>query len=298
MPPLGALLDDEGDRVPDGLPPIVDAHVHVFPDRLFQAVWSWFEEHAWPIRYPLRAPDVLSFLLSRGVAHVVALPYAHKPGIARGLNSFVAALASKDPRLTGGATVFPGEEGAEEILNEAFDAGLAVVKLHCHVQCVGPDDPRLLPIYALCQERGRPIVMHAGREPKSAAYRCDTHAICSADRIERVLLGFPNLKLCVPHLGADEFEAYRDLQNRFDNLWLDTTMMLAGFFPGVRVTLNGLRPERLMYGTDFPNLPYAWDRELRILLGLGLSDESLERILFRTAAGLFGIARPGPGPRA
>src|SRR5512146_2663692 len=106
-PPLPALHDPEGARVPDGLPPVWDAHVHLFPDRLAEAVRAWFDRHGWPIRYRESAPATLAYLLDRGVARAVGLPYAHKPGMARALNAFVAALARGEPRLLAGATVFP-----------------------------------------------------------------------------------------------------------------------------------------------------------------------------------------------
>ena len=64
-PPRPGLQDAEGARLPAGLPPVVDAHVHVFPDRVFEAVWRWFEQYGWPIRYKLHTPEVLSFLFSR-----------------------------------------------------------------------------------------------------------------------------------------------------------------------------------------------------------------------------------------
>ena len=41
--PLPALQDEEGPRLPEGLPPVVDSHVHLFPDRVFEAVWRWFD---------------------------------------------------------------------------------------------------------------------------------------------------------------------------------------------------------------------------------------------------------------
>ena len=78
-----------------------------------------------------------------------------------------------------------------------------------------------------------------------------------------MLKDHPTLKLCVPHLGADEFDAYARLLERYDNLWLDTTMAVAGYFPmALPARLLHVRPERILYGTDFPNIPYAWDREL------------------------------------
>ncbi len=230
--PLPALDDEEGARVPDALPPIVDAHVHLFPDRLFAAVWRWFDRWGWPVRYRLDAPEVVRHLLTRGVEHMVALHYAHKPGIADGLNRFMADVCRAEPRLSGVATVFPGEPDACGVLERGFALGLCGVKLHCHVQCVGPDDPSLREIYALCAERDLPLVMHAGREPAGPGYACNPHALCSADRVERVLGDFPRLRLCVPHLGMDEYDAYERLLERFDNLWLDTTMAVAEYFPG------------------------------------------------------------------
>jgi len=289
--PAPALNDEEGARLPESLPPVIDAHVHLFPDRVFAAIWKWFETHGWPIRYPLPTPAVLDFLFSRGVQRVVALHYAHKPGMAASLNRYMAGLCAGEPRITGLATVFPGEEDAEEVLAEAFSLGLRGVKLHCHVQAFAPDDRRLEPIYRACAEAGLPLVMHAGREPSSPAYPLDPYSLCSADRVEAVLRAWPSLKLCVPHLGADEYGAYERLLTRYDNLWLDTTMAVAGYFPGETPwRLLHARPERILYGTDFPNLPYAWDREVkRLVSDAGLSEAALGQVLSGTAAQLYGL---------
>ncbi len=289
--PLPALDDPEGVRVPEGLPPVVDAHVHVFPDRLMEAVRGWFDVHGWPVRYRMTSPELIRFLLDRGVSHLVLLHYAHRPGMARDLNRYVADLTRGDPRLTGLATVFPGEPGAREVLDEALCLGLRGVKLHTHVQGTPADGPGVLEVAAFCQERGVPLVAHLGREPRSPAYRTDPHETCSAERTEALLRTFPDLRLLVPHLGADEFEAYARLSERYDSLWLDTTMMLAGYFPGLDPPpLTRLRADRVLYGTDFCHLPYAWDRELRALKGMELAPELLERILDRNARELFGIA--------
>ena len=103
-----------------------------------------------------------------------------------------------------------------------------------------------------------------------------------------VLRNFPGLKVCVPHLGFDEITAYRKLIEKYDTLWLDTTMMLADYFPlEDRVELDGFRMDRILYGSDFPNIPYAWDRELKRLETAGLSWSQLEWILHKSAVDLF-----------
>jgi predicted TIM-barrel fold metal-dependent hydrolase len=288
--PLPALADQEGERVDPDLPYVVDAHVHLFPDAVFAAIWRWFDQHGWPIRYKLQTPEVIRFLLDRGVGHLVALHYAHTAGMARFLNQYMAEICKNEPRVTGMATVLPGEPDAAAILEEAFALGLRGVKLHCHVQCFSPDDDAMHAIYDVCERHDRPLVMHAGREPKSDALKCDPYLLCSADRVDRALRDHPRLRLCVPHLGADEFDAYEALLERHDHLWLDTTMMLADYFPvDLPPRLFEVRKERILYGTDFPNLPYAWDRELRRLRGRNLKDHDLAMILGENARGLFRI---------
>ena len=216
------------------------------------------------------------------------LHYAHKPGIARGMNELVAELARDEPRVTGLATVFPGEPGARQILEDAIALGLAGVKLHCHVQCFSADAPEVEDVARTLEEHDLPLVIHAGREPKSPAYRCDPHQICSADRTEALLRSYPKLRVCVPHLGADEFAAYARLLERYDNLWLDTTMALAGYFPVLDPwDLVEMRPERVLYGSDFPNLPFAWDRELARITARGLKEPALAALLGETARALY-----------
>jgi predicted TIM-barrel fold metal-dependent hydrolase len=44
-----------------------------------------------------------------------------------------------------------------------------------------------------------------------------------------------------------------------------------------------------MYGSDFPNIPYAWDRELKELNAAGISEDALEKISYKNAADFFSI---------
>lgn len=291
-PNMPFLNDREGDAVPAGFPRVIDAHVHIFPDALFQAVRRWFDANAWHIRYALTSKEIIGFLLSRGVDHVVALQYAHAPGIARELNRhMIDACRSYPGRVTGMATVFPGEPDAGNILQEAFDAGLAGVKLHAHVQCFDLDAEETRRVFEVCQSCGKPVVAHVGKEPKSPEYRCDPDILCRADKVEAVLRDFPGLRICVPHLGFSETAEYKALIEKYDTLWLDTTMVLTDYFPiQKRFLLGEYRIDRIMYGSDFPSIPYAWDRELKWLRDFGgLPEEDLDRVLNRNAAAFFGI---------
>jgi uncharacterized protein len=281
--------DQEGVVVPRELPPVIDAHVHIFPSSIFSAIRKWFDEHAWHIRYEMTSSQIFDFLLSHGIRHIIALQYAHKPGIARQLNQYMSQqCAAYENRVTGLATVFPGEEHEIEILQEAFDAGLGGLKLHAHVQCFDMNSERMNRLYECCRMNGKPLVMHVGREPKSSAYQCDPYELCSAEKTENILKDFPDLKICVPHLGFDETVAYRKLIEKYDNLWLDTTMVITDYFHlEEKIELRSYRTERILYGSDFPNIPYAWDRELRALSEKKIPRETLTRVTFQNAVDFF-----------
>ena len=285
--PLQGIDDEEGTwkAPPCGA---FDSHVHLFPDRVFDAIWRWFGKHAWPIRYPLYSEQVIEFLATRGVKRMLGLHYAHRPGMAEPLNRYVLELGRRFKEVVPFATVLPGEEGASEIVRRAIGEGARGVKLHCHVQRMSPDDARIFEICEVLQELKRPLVIHAGREPSSEAYGVDTRALCGAEQVERMLTRFPELKLVVPHLGADEYDAYEALLTRFPNLHLDTTMVVGDFFPGPSpMAMVARHPDRVMYGSDFPNVPYAWDRELARISGQ-LTPAIAEKVIWTNAARLYG----------
>ena len=257
--------------------PIVDAHVHAFPPRVFDAIWRWFDAHAWSIRYRLYAREAVAHLLSRGVARVVLLHYPHVPGMAASLNAFAAELAREEPRAIPCASVLPGEPGARALLDEALGPlGCRGVKVHCHVQRLAPDDPRLDDVYDAAAAHGVPVVIHAGDAPALAAYACDVHALCTPEALDRALARHPRTTVIVPHLGAGRMEETAALLDAHQGLYLDTTMAIAGYLPfGAdrrpavteapafqerALSLVRRHADRILYGSDFPNVPYGWDR--------------------------------------
>jgi hypothetical protein len=269
---------------------VTDAHVHLFPDAFYAALWRWFDAHAWQIAFRGTADQGLAELERIGTARLVALVFAHKPGASRYLNRFLGDLCRAHPHVTGVGTVLPGEPDALEIVKEAIAVhGLRGIKLHCHVQKVAIDAPEVLAVLTLCRDLGVPAVVHAGREPSSQAYGIDTHAICSVERTEGVLRALPGLKLVVPHLGADEYPGYFELLGREPGLYLDTAMACAEYFhdrPDWRQVAAW--SQRILYGTDFPIVPYEADRELRVLARRVTDDAAFEQIVRGTAHQLWG----------
>lgn len=270
--------------------PVIDAHMHVFPDRLFQAIRSWFDRHAWRIRYRLPAEDLITLQQQAGIRGLVLLTYAHKTGLAHDLNRFMADLVSRHPGTVGFGTVHPDDDRPDIILKQAFGMGLAGCKLHCHVLGRAMDEAVWEPIYETCLAENRWLLIHAGTQPAIKAYGLDVTAISGVERVKLVLERHPELKLIIPHLGFDQTDEFFDLLDDYPNLYLDTTMVLAEYFP-IRVDREKLirYSHRIMYGSDFPNIPYGLTREVGCIVDLDLGERATADILGGTANRLFGF---------
>jgi predicted TIM-barrel fold metal-dependent hydrolase len=277
-----------------GLPGLLDVHVHFLPPPIERAVWKVFDEagpligREWPITYRQPVDERVGLLRSFGVRRFTTLPYAHKPGVAGYLNDWSRAFADEVPEAWWSATFYP-EEGAAAYVGELVEAGVTIFKLHQQVGGFHLDDPLLLPVWDLLAETGTPVLVHAGSGPVGTPYT-------GPESMARLLEAFPRLVLIVAHLGAPEVADFARLAARHESVFLDTSMAVSAFFGGVPAevvpTLGDLR-ERILWGSDFPTLPFPYDAQLADLEALGLGDGWLRDVLWHNAARLLGGAPAG-----
>jgi predicted TIM-barrel fold metal-dependent hydrolase len=55
--------------------------------------------------------------------------------------------------------------------------------------------------------------------------------------------------------------------------------------------------DRILFGTDFPNIPYAYAHQLEVLERLDLGDDWMRKVLWENGALLFDVREPGIGSR-
>ena len=68
---------------------IIDFHVHLFPDKLFDAIWdSFVKNYNWNIIHRYYYKECIARLKQGGVDIIVYSNYAHRAGIAEGLNQW------------------------------------------------------------------------------------------------------------------------------------------------------------------------------------------------------------------
>lgn len=273
--------------------PIVDAHVHLLPDRVLEAIREWFHrETSWTLP-AVTGEEVVDFLAALDGA--VCFPYAHKPGVARSMNRTVADAVADLNSVVGLATVHAGDDDIAGVLRDGFDRGLGGVKLHCPVQGFPPDDRRLDPVYELAVDRDLPVVIHASSHP---FYR--DAPVVGPGPTERVLERFPDLRLCVPHLGLFEADAFLDLAARYDGLAFDTAVAVGeavhdliglrdGEFPLERLRN---RSDRVMFGSDYPTYPGSIAYRDMIAATARTFPEDHEAVFYRNAVDFFDVSPP------
>ena len=270
----------------------IDAHTHLHPPRLFAAIRRWFGEHTrWNLQGPTEPDEVVAALRRAGVERFAFFSYAHRPGMARDLNRWLRDTAARFPDGIPLGTVHAADEDPRALVDEACgEWGLGGLKVHTQVQRFHPDDPRMLPVYERLVALDRVLVIHLGTGPH-------TNEFTGLARFERVLERFPRLRASICHMGAFETRGALQLLDRYPHLHLDTTMAMTeaslpftGIDPAMVRDADLVRyADRILFGSDFPNLPYPYEAERGGLWARNLPMEVYRRIFYENARAFFKI---------
>ncbi|MFE9780457.1 amidohydrolase family protein [Streptomyces sp. NPDC005775] len=289
-------MDDDRDDVVRfwerlGLPGIIDVHTHFMPEQVLRKVWAYFDSVGpltgmeWPITYRHDEEERLALLRSFGVLRFTSMLYPHKAGMAPWLNGWAADFAGRVPDCLHTATFFP-EEGVETYVAQALDAGARVLKSHLQVGAYDPNDPLLEPVWGLLAEAGVPVVMHCGSGPAPGKHT-------GPGPVGRLLARHPRLPLIVAHMGMPEYAEFLALAETYREVRLDTTMAFTDFtedflpFPAAERGRLAALGDRILLGTDFPNIPYPYAHQLHALERLELGDDWLRAVCHDNAKVLF-----------
>ncbi|MFJ6748095.1 MULTISPECIES: amidohydrolase family protein [unclassified Streptomyces] len=275
------------------LPGLIDVHTHFMPERVMAKVWAYFDAagplvgRPWPIAYRYEEDERLAVLRGFGVRAFTSMVYPHKPGMARWLNAWAADFAARTPDCLRTATFFP-EDGAAEYVRAEVADGARVFKAHVQVGGYDPADARLDAVWGVLAEAGTPVVIHCGSGPAPGKHT-------GPEPIARLLARHPRLRLVIAHMGMPEYTDFLDLATRYREVHLDTTMTFTDFaeqaapFPrGERGRLAELG-DRVLFGSDFPHIPYGYAHALEALTRLEMGTEWLRGVCYGNGARLFGV---------
>ena len=233
---------------------VVDAHVHLLPPRLQAAIRGFFDQRGFDSRgfaYPADPGEVCDRLAAEGITEAWTLPYARRPGTAAELNKSVASLLAGQRggplRLTGGATVHPGDDQPLTVLRSAVeDMGLRVLKLHCSVGDFQPDDRRLDPVWGYVSTMALPVVLHAGHAPRGVT------DVAELAPVEEVARRYPAARVIIAHCAHPATAAALRLAAEYPGVYADLTPVIderAEIPAGQLAALAG----KVLFGSDAPN---------------------------------------------
>jgi len=272
-------------------PATIDVHVHLHPERLAEAIQRHFARDGWVATHSWAPQAVTAALRERGVDRFCFFSYAHKPGMARDLNRWVAETAAGLPGAIPLGTLHAEDADLVKIADEALDdLQLAGFKFHCSVQRFRADDPRLFPVYERAEAEGRVFMLHTGSLPYRDAFTGFVH-------FRRVMERFPRLRVCIAHMGCFEHDAFLALSDAYEHLYLDTTMALApiasryvGGDPAVITNDQLVRhQDRILFGSDFPLIPYDYEEERRWAIDRRLPGAVRRKIFYANALRFLGL---------
>jgi len=281
-----------------GVPGVVDIHTHFMPERLLARVWAYFD-HArthygvdWRIRYRLPEPERLAVLRDLGVTAFAPLVYAHKPGMAPALTEWALDFGHRTPGAVPTAALYP--EPSDGYLAAALDAGARCVKAHVQVGEYDPRDPLLDGAWGLLAEAGVPAVVHCGHGPIPGTYT-------GLEVFAGVLRRHPALTVVLAHAGMPEFEVALRLVAEYPRVYLDTTMVGVPFteafspVPPDWPSRLAAHADRVVFGSDFPNIPYPYATQLAAVCGWASAHPALgarfvRDVVLHTPARLLGLS--------
>jgi predicted TIM-barrel fold metal-dependent hydrolase len=274
------------------LRPVLDFHTHPWRPEDFAPTTTAFvkrispalREHGDRLHDPEYAAEQLR---SQGVVHAVLLA-EHCPltsgnvrtetilELCRSTDGFYLPFASVDPMT---------DAEPASLLRSYVEQGVRGLKLYPSYQFYYPNDPRVYPLYEICQEAGLPVLMHIG----SSVMPGTRIKYCNPLHLDDVAVDFPDLRLVMAHGGR--------------GFWYDECAFLAAHFANLYIDLAGLVPERLLehfpnlerlarkvvFGSDWPAMPKSVAHNVKAISDLGLSKDALDAILYGNAAALLGL---------
>ncbi len=245
----------------------VDVHTHIFPDKIaVRAVETLVERanhNVFPVGDGTRG-CLLSQMQDTGIDRAVLCPIATRPEQFEGILAEAVALRSgvygtaAAQALIPFASVHPSDAQWQEHLAKVAKSGIRGIKLHPYYQECVIDSPQMLDFFRYCRELELVVQCHCGFDIGFPRER-----ICDPQRVARVMMAVPGLKLIAAHLGG--WQLWQEVERYLlgSDIYLDTSILpqdLAN--ESVRRILREHPAERLLFATDWPWLDYPAAKNL------------------------------------
>ena len=261
---------------------IIDAHCHVYPDKIAgKASNATGAFYSLAMKYDGKVSTLLNEGAKAGIDKYIIQSVATTPAQVHSINEFIASTVSlHSDNMWGLGTLHPDSADLREDVSHLVSLGLKGVKLHPDIQKFKLDDYRCLKIYELCEEFSLPLLVHTGD------IRYD---YSNVNRLLPILDIYDKLTVVGAHFGGWSMweEATAALYGR-KNFYVDCSSSFYALSDEQIIRLIRLYGvDNVIFGTDYP----MWDMgtEVERLKSLPLTDEEKEKIFWKNAMRIYGL---------
>lgn len=262
---------------------VIDAHAHIFPDKIAEKAVAGIGNFYGDLTMELdgTADGLLKSGGSAGVDKFLVHSVATVPAQVTSINNFIARCVKKYPgKFIGFAAMHPDFEDVSAELDRAVSLGLKGVKLHPDFQRFNADDERAMTIYEAAAERELPVLIHMGDS------RTD---FSKPKRLANVLERFPSLVVIAAHFGGwSEWDSAAAVLGggKYKHLWTDCSSSLYALSPEhAKRLIDAYGADRVLFGTDYPM--WTATEELERFAEIPLTESEREMILHENAERLL-----------
>ena len=258
---------------------IIDIHTHIFPERIaIKAATNIGDFYGIRMRDDGTLNTLLSYSGTEKIDHFVIHSVATTPEQVVSINNFVAESINAHPdRMTGFATLHPALDDLPGEVARAKAMGLKGVKLHPDFQLFSLDSPEAYKIYEVIQD-DLPLLVHTGD---------NRYNYSNPKLVRHVMRDFPRLRLVCAHFGG--YSEWNEAEESLKGLdvYVDTSSsMFLLSAERARGLISHFGTDRVLFGSDYPM--WSPTEEAKIIMDLGLSNVTLERIMHKNAEELLG----------
>ena len=310
---------------------IVDWHAHIYPPELAKDR-RWGGTTPFTIENLLEAHEKVGIdlcVVSNTIHHLKEKPAAESLAVLRRWNDYGAEIQQKySGRIVVFTSTLPcsGASFVKEVERAIVQCGLKGVLINSSHQGAYPDDDEAKPFLELVTSLGIPLMMHAPSvgygEERMREYRLassvgrpfDECLAISRMIVRGVFERFPKLKFIGCHLGGGICEVIGRMDYAYElqdeafflgpyvpmkikhkpshymkKLYMDTVCYNT---PAVKMILEWLGPDHVLYGSDAPPLTSLKPRAIKLVEGLRVSEDDRDKIFWRNAAKLLKLDLP------
>ena len=278
----------------------IDVHVHVqidssgrtsSPPALREALAEYFQSSE-----PTRTVDeTAAYYRERNIGAVVFTVDAttnlqHAPN---SIDDLVEGAKRNADVLIPFGSVDPlqGEVAVEEARRQALELGVRGFKFHPSVQAFDPSSPEYIPLFAMIEELGLPIIVHTGQTgagaglPGGWGFRL---SLSNPMLLDDVAARHPDLQIVMAHPSVPWQDEALSVATHKGNVWIDLSGWSPKYFsPGLVRAARTYLKRKVLFGTDMPALtPDRWLKDFALL---EFDPEVQELILKSNAIRMLGL---------